>query len=114
MLISLFIFIKITYLAFPIMIIIFLNIIPITYWTRKKTEPFRGKNSFVTEEVVFNVINGELYADNIKVLNITQNKRTKEIYVDNIVISKGARYGIKTPYATLIGIDRNCTKSIFR
>lgn len=93
--------IKVTAIAFAFLIIVFLSIIPIAYHLRKSTHEFRGKESIINKEVVFNAINGELYVDNKK-MRVTQNKSKTKIYVDDIATYK-ARFGAKTSSATFIG-----------
>ncbi|MBR3673526.1 MAG: hypothetical protein IKN65_04445 [Clostridia bacterium] len=95
--------VKVTPLALLIMIIIFFMIIPITYYMRKSTDEFRGEESFINKKITFNVINGELYADNIK-LNVTQNKARTKIIVDNISIITTPRYKAKTYMVRFLGI----------
>lgn len=84
--------VKITYWAVPFMIIVFLCIIPVFCYCRKQAIKFR-ENSFVDQEVVFHVVDGELYKDDIK-LNITKSRFHNEIYVDDITYVEGnGKYG---------------------
>lgn len=63
-------------LVFPVMVIIFFSIIPICIYIHKITDEFRGEKSFITKQVTFKTINGELYVENMK-MNIKQDKSKK-------------------------------------
>lgn len=90
-----------SFVILPFFIVI-LTIIPITYRARKKTAEFRGKESFIYEEVTFHAADGELYVDDIKV-NATYNESKSEICVDDIAFCEG-KYGTHPLWATFIGI----------
>lgn len=94
--------VKINPLAIILMFIIFFTIIPIWHSIHKGTDEFRGKKSLVNKEVTFNVVNGKLYADNKKMINVIYSKSKKEIYIDDIMTCEGM-HRIKTTYATFVG-----------
>lgn len=98
-----FIAVKINPLVIVLTLIIFFTIIPIWRNIRKKTDEFRGEKSLVNKEITFNVVNGELYVDNKKIMNVLYNKSEKEIYIDDTITCEGMR-GLKTSYSTFIGI----------
>lgn len=94
--------VKVEPLAIILMFIVFFAIIPIVYCMRQKTAEFRGKESFIHENVTFHVVGGELYIDDRKV-NVTYNESKTEIYVDDIAIYEG-KDGLQNIWATFIGI----------
>lgn len=74
-----------TEFAVLLMGIVFLSIIPITYFmTKKLAKEYKGENGWENKEITFNVINGNLYIDN-KIMNVTQNKSQTEIYIEDII-----------------------------
>lgn len=89
--------------VFPVMVIIFFSIIPICIYIHKITDEFRGEKSFITKQVTFKTINGELYVENIK-MNVKQNKSKTKIYVEDIrrLKTKSGR-NTNTYYTTFIG-----------
>ena len=99
--ITLFIGIKYTPFALLFMVIIFFSIIPIIFFMRKSTDEFRGEKAFITQEVTFKTIDGELYVKNKK-MNVKQNKSKTKIYIDDIRKVR-TKYGRNTSYATFIG-----------
>ena len=84
----------------------FLDLIPIFYFIIKYKKSFKQrKKGYEKKEVVFSVINGELYVDNKK-MKVSQNKFKREIYVNDIVIKviKSKFTITRAPIATFNGI----------
>ncbi len=52
--------VKVEPFAIILMFILFFAIIPIVYYMRKKTAEFRGKESFIYEDVTVHTVGGEL------------------------------------------------------
>ena len=65
----------------------FFSIIPIKVIGYKKLAPYK-KNSSYSEEVTFESRDGQLYAEGQKITSIVIDTRRKEIYVDNIDLTK--------------------------
>ena len=77
--ISFIFFVKGFLLAFPFMIVIFLMIIPIFIYILKKRDII-NEDSFVVKEVVFDVVDGVLYTNGIK---LDVQKSSSSICVSN-------------------------------
>lgn len=64
-------------------------IIPIIIRVMKKTSDYRGKNAYYTEEIEFNIIDGELYAGDKKIEDsIDYDVRAREIYIEDMTIEE--------------------------
>ena len=94
--------VKVEPFAIILMFIVFFAIIPIVYCMRKKTAEFRGKESFIYEDVTVHAVGGELYIDDERV-NLTYNESKTKIYIDDITTYEG-KYGIQNTWAIFIGI----------
>lgn len=86
-----------------------LAIIPIFYFVIKyKKDVKMRKRGYEKKEVIFNVINGEIYVDNQK-MKVSQNKFRREIYVtdlttENFKDKATAHMTIYIPVVTFYGI----------
>ncbi len=75
---------------FPIPFLLgILIIIPITIRVIKITSDYRGKNAYYTEEIEFNIIDGELYVGDKRIEDsIDYDVRAREIYIEDMTIEE--------------------------
>lgn len=83
-----------------------LTIIPVFIFGYKKSNKYRGDNAYYTEEVTFHVEDGALFAGEIKILNISFNKKEHSFNVNDVEVKKSQVKGIpiSVPKASFIGI----------
>ena len=87
--------VKVTPLALIAMILLFIAVIPMIIILMKASEPFKGPNSFETQEVTFQVFDGELYLDNLK-LDVDWDDVDGSLYLQNTSVIVHPKYKTKT------------------
>lgn len=95
-----------TYFATILLFWGFLGVIPLFYYVIKYRKDFNlRKKGYEEKEVIFNIINKELYIDNKK-MKVSQNKVKREIYVNDITVNviKSKFITTRAPIATFVGI----------
>lgn len=94
---------RFTQFAVPVMLLVFIAIIPICVYFGKLTAPFRGKESFEKKEVLFAVKGKKLYTDKIE-LEVEWDETDHSVFVDNAYLYKPFKHQKGTVVTRFAGI----------